>query len=81
MSTTEHGAEHTKPKRPWRAEPISKRVSKTGTVTYEFRADVGSKPDGSRDRRRFTYRTYQEARCRRSPPTRRPRAPTRARWR
>lgn len=44
-----------------RAEPITKRTSKTGSVTYEFRADVGSKPDGTRDRRRFTYRTLAEA--------------------
>lgn len=44
-----------------RAEPITKRTSRSGTVTYEFRADVGTKPDGSRDRRRFTYRTLAEA--------------------
>jgi integrase len=31
-------------------------------VSYEFRADVGVKPDGSRDRRRFTHRTQAEAR-------------------
>ena len=48
-------------KRVRRAEPITKRTSKSGAVTYEFRADVGSKPDGSRDRRRFTYRTLAEA--------------------
>lgn len=45
-----------------RGEPITKRVAKNGTVTYEFRADLGVKPDGSRDRRRFTYRTLREAR-------------------
>lgn len=45
-----------------RAEPITRRTSKSGSVTYEFRADVGSKPDGTRDRRRFTYRTLAEAR-------------------
>ncbi|MGB3485171.1 MAG: tyrosine-type recombinase/integrase [Mycobacterium sp.] len=44
-----------------RAEPISKRTSRSGVVSYEFRADVGSKPDGTRDRRRFTYRTLAEA--------------------
>lgn len=44
-----------------RAEPITKRTSTSGTVTYEFRPDVGTKPDGSRDRRRFTYRTLAEA--------------------
>lgn len=31
-------------------------------MSYEFRADLGAKPDGSRDRRRFTYRTLAEAR-------------------
>jgi integrase len=45
-----------------RAEPISKRVARNGTVSYEFRVDVGTKPDGSRDRRRFTCRTLAEAR-------------------
>ncbi|MGV9479456.1 tyrosine-type recombinase/integrase [Gordonia aichiensis] len=45
-----------------RAEPISKRVAANGAVSYEFRVDVGAKPDGSRDRRRFTYRTLAEAR-------------------
>jgi hypothetical protein len=37
-------------------------VAKNGTVSYEFRAEVGLKPDGSRDRRRFSYRTLAEAR-------------------
>lgn len=46
-----------------RAEPITKRTAKNGRVTYEFRADLGVKPDGSRDRRRFTYRTLKEARA------------------
>jgi integrase len=50
-------AKHTR-----RAEPISRRVARNGTVSYEFRADLGAKPDGSRDRRRFTYRTLAEAR-------------------
>lgn len=45
-----------------RAEPISKRTAKNGAVTYEFRVDVGLRPDGTRDRRRFTYRTMAEAR-------------------
>ena len=31
-------------------------------MSYEFRADVGLQPDGSRDRRRFTFRTLAEAR-------------------
>lgn len=47
---------------PRRAEPISKRTAKNGTVSYEFRADVGTRPDGSRDSRRFTFRTLAEAR-------------------
>lgn len=49
-------------KRTRRAEPISRRVASNGTISYEFRADLGLKPDGSRDRRRFTYRTLAEAR-------------------
>jgi hypothetical protein len=49
-------------KRTRRAEPITKRTAKNGLITYEFRADVGNKPDGTRDRRRFTYRTLSEAR-------------------
>lgn len=49
-------------KRTRRAEPISKRIAKNGAVSYEFRADLGAKPDGSRDRRRFTYHTLAEAR-------------------
>ena len=34
-------------KRTRRAEPITKRTAKNGSITYEFRADVGSKPDGT----------------------------------
>lgn len=45
-----------------RAEPINTHTAKNGTVTYWFNADVGTKPDGSRDRRRFTYATKTEAR-------------------
>ncbi|MET0702146.1 MAG: hypothetical protein ABWY93_21030 [Mycobacterium sp.] len=48
-------------KRARRAEPITKRMATNGLVTYEFRAEVGTKPDGTRDRRRFTYRTLAEA--------------------
>lgn len=55
MSTTESTRKR-------RAEPISKRTAANGAVSYEFRVDVGAKPDGSRDRRRFTYRTLAEAR-------------------
>jgi integrase len=61
MSTDPQSAD-TAPKRNRRAEPITKRVAKNGAVSYEFRADVGTKPDGTRDRRRFTYRTLAEAR-------------------
>jgi hypothetical protein len=45
-----------------RAEPISKRVAKNGTTTYEFRIDTGRRADGTRDRRRYTFRTLAEAR-------------------
>lgn len=45
-----------------RSEPINKHTSRNGTVSYWFQIDVGTKPDGSRDRRRFTYRTMAEAR-------------------
>lgn len=45
-----------------RAEPITRRVAKNGTVSYEFRAEVGFKPDGRRDRHRFSYSTLTEAR-------------------
>jgi integrase len=51
-----------KPRRPRRAEPISKRVAKNGTTTYEFRVDTGCRADGNRDRRRYTFRTLAEAR-------------------
>lgn len=49
-------------KRTRRAEPITQHIAKNGTVSYWFQADVGVKADGSRDRRRFTYRTKAEAR-------------------
>ena len=45
-----------------RAEPITKRVPKNGTLAYKFRAALSTKPDGRRDRRRFTCRTLPEAR-------------------
>ncbi|MGF0314631.1 tyrosine-type recombinase/integrase [Nocardia fluminea] len=45
-----------------RAEPIDKRTAKNGETSYHFMVDVGTKPDGSRDRPRFTYRTMTEAR-------------------
>jgi integrase len=44
-----------------RAEPINTHTARNGTVTYWFQLDVGTKPDGSRDRRKFTYRTKREA--------------------
>lgn len=50
------------PKRSRRSEPITRRVAKNGAVSWEFRADVGVKPGGGRDRRRFTAKTYAEAR-------------------
>ncbi|MGV9837064.1 site-specific integrase [Nocardia niigatensis] len=45
-----------------RAEPINKHTARNGTISYWFQADVGTKPDGTRDRQRFTYRTQTEAR-------------------
>ena len=62
MNTETQPTETVAARRTRRAEPITKRTAKNGTVSYEFRADVGVKPDGSRDRRRFTFRTYAEAR-------------------
>lgn len=35
-------------KRTRRTEPINRRVSRSGNASYEFRADVGVKPDGRR---------------------------------
>lgn len=60
MTTSETSTQAAKRTR--RAEPISKRTASNGATTYEFRADVGTKADGTRDRRRFTYRTLAEAR-------------------
>lgn len=60
MSTND--TEQGQPKRTRRAEPISTHVAKNGTTTYWFQVDVGVKPDGSRDRRKFTFRTKAEAR-------------------
>ncbi|WP_232001880.1 site-specific integrase [Mycobacterium sp. 852014-52450_SCH5900713] len=54
--------EDTAAKRTRRAEPINTHTAKNGTVTYWFQLDLGTKPDGSRDRRKFTYRTKTEAR-------------------
>lgn len=57
--TTENqpGAQRTR-----RAEPITRRKAKTGAVSYTFQVDVGARPDGSRERQRFTYSTLTEAR-------------------
>lgn len=49
-------------KRTRRAEPITRRHAKNGAVTYAFQVDVGVRPDGSRDRQRFSYPTLAEAR-------------------
>lgn len=49
-------------KRTRRAEPINTHMAKNGTVSYWFQLDLGTKPDGSRDRRKFTFRTKTEAR-------------------
>ncbi len=49
-------------KRTRRAEPITKHVAQNGAVSYQFRVDVGTRPDGSRERQRFTYPTLAEAR-------------------
>jgi hypothetical protein len=48
-------------KRTRRALPITKRAARNGKVSYTFQIDAGTKPDGSRDRRRYTYRTLAEA--------------------
>ena len=61
MSTDKQLSEPEQASRTRRAEPITQHIAKNGTVSYWFQADVGTKPDGSRDRRRFTYRTKAEA--------------------
>lgn len=49
-------------KRTRRAEPITRRNAKNGAVSYTFQVDIGIRPDGSRDRQRFSYPTFTEAR-------------------
>ena len=44
-----------------RALPITKRVARNGKIRYTFQIDAAIKPDGSRDRRRYTYTTLAEA--------------------
>ena len=39
----------------------TKRIARNGKVSYTFQIDAGTKPDGSRDRRRYTYTTLAEA--------------------
>lgn len=55
-------ADAEQPKRTRRPEPITKRTAKNGKVTYTFQIDAGTRPDGSRDRRRYTFKTIKEAR-------------------
>jgi integrase len=49
-------------KRSRRAEPITRRIAKNGAVNYSFQVDIGPRPDGSRERQRFTFPTLAEAR-------------------
>ncbi|KUH69205.1 integrase [Mycolicibacterium novocastrense] len=49
-------------KRTRRAEPITRRSAKNGVVTYTFQVDIGSRPNGTRERQRFTFSTLAEAR-------------------
>ena len=66
MSTEAAGdpttADREKSKRTRRALPITKRIARNGKVSYTFQIEAGTKPDGSRDRRRYTYPTLAEAR-------------------
>jgi integrase len=55
-------AEGERTKRTRRAEPITKRTTRADRVGYTFEIDAGIRPDGSRDRRRYTYPTLAEAR-------------------
>lgn len=54
-------ADREKTNRTRRALPITKRIARNGKVSYTFQLDAGTKPDGSRDRRRYTYATLVEA--------------------
>jgi integrase len=49
-------------KRTRRTEPITRHTAKNGAVSYRFQVDVGIRPDGTRDRQRFTFPTLAEAR-------------------
>lgn len=59
--STENTADQ-QPKRTRRSEPITRRKAKSGATTYTFQVDIGTRPDGTRDRQRFTYSTLAEAR-------------------
>ena len=49
------------PKRTRRAEPITRHVAVNGKISYRFRVDIGTGPDGSRERQWFTYARLDEA--------------------
>lgn len=49
-------------KRTRRSEPITRRTAKNGGTSYTFQVDVGTRPDGTRERQRFTFPTLAEAR-------------------
>jgi integrase len=49
-------------KRSRRTEPITRRIAKNGAVNYTFQVDIGTRPDGSRERQRYTFPTLAEAR-------------------
>lgn len=49
-------------KRARRAEPITRRTAKNGSVAYTFQLDIGVRHDGSRERQRFTLPTLTQAR-------------------
>jgi hypothetical protein len=46
-------ADREKSKRTRRALPITKRIARNGKVSYTLQIEAGTKPDGSRDRRRY----------------------------
>ena len=54
--------DESKSKRTRRTEPITRRNAKNGAITYTFQVDIGARPDGSRERQRFTFPTLAEAR-------------------
>ncbi|MEV6323934.1 tyrosine-type recombinase/integrase [Nocardia sp. NPDC051787] len=45
-----------------RTEPINMHTAENGKTTFWFQVDIGVRPDGKRDRKRFTYATKTEAR-------------------